>query len=378
MSDFDGEAFARDLDELRVRALRDVGAEDLAHLRKMERWGRLCSAAGWGSAWIVPNPISALLLAQGRTTRWAMVAHHVLHRGYDRVPNVPKRFTSKGFAQGWRRLVDWVDWIDPEAWAFEHNQQHHYRLGEDADPDQVELNLNWLRDANWPTSFKLSIVAFFAATWKWSYYAPNTFRQLRGRTNKQAAERGELEPLASMFLKASFLRRCILLYGGIQFLVMPILFLPLGLWAAFSVLCNSLLAEIITNLHCFLIITTNHAGSDLFVFEGRTNSRAEFYRRQVLGSTNFATGSDANDFLHGWLNYQIEHHLFPDLPMRQDQRIQPQVREICERHGVAYVQESVWTRLRKTLAVMIGQRDMRRIAELDSNLEILQPVPADS
>jgi hypothetical protein len=27
------------------------------------------------------------------------------------------------------------------------------------------------------------------------------------------------------------------------------------------------------------------------------------------------TGSDANDFLHGWLNYQIEHHMFPDLSM---------------------------------------------------------------
>lgn len=30
---------------------------------------------------------------------------------------------------------------------------------------------------------------------------------------------------------------------------------------------------------------------------------------------NFNTGSDANDYLHGWLNYQIEHHMFPDLSM---------------------------------------------------------------
>jgi Ca2+-binding RTX toxin-like protein len=31
----------------------------------------------------------------------------------------------------------------------------------------------------------------------------------------------------------------------------------------------------------------------------------EFYLRAVIGSTNYRTGGDANDFMHGWLNYQI-------------------------------------------------------------------------
>ena len=35
----------------------------------------------------------------------------------------------------------------------------------------------------------------------------------------------------------------------------------------------------------------------------------------TLMQVNFNTGSDANDFMHGWLNYQIEHHMFPDLSM---------------------------------------------------------------
>ena len=50
MPDFDGEAFARDLDALRLSALREVGPEDLTHFRKVQRWGRLCSAAGWAGA----------------------------------------------------------------------------------------------------------------------------------------------------------------------------------------------------------------------------------------------------------------------------------------------------------------------------------------
>jgi fatty acid desaturase len=366
--DFDGEAFAQDLDQLRSRAFSEIGADDLTHLKKMERWGRCCSFLGWASAWLIPNPISALLIAQGRTSRWAMVAHHTLHRGYDRVPNIERARTSAGFAKGRRRLLDWNDWIDPEAWAFEHNQQHHYRLGEEADPDYVEMNLDWLRAARWPGPVKLMVVAFFATTWKWSYYAPNTFRQLRGRRGKKPAERGDLEPLASMFVTASFLRRCIVPYAAIQFVLMPLLFAPLGAWAAFSVLCNSLLAELITNLHSFLVITTNHAGEDLYAFEGSPGNRAEFYLRQVLGSTNFSTGSNLNDFLHGWLNYQIEHHLFPDLPMRQYQRIQPEVKRICEKHGVPYVQESVWKRLRKTLAVMTGEADMLRQPAVDPAL----------
>jgi len=35
----------------------------------------------------------------------------------------------------------------------------------------------------------------------------------------------------------------------------------------------------------------------------------DFYLRAVIGSANYKTGGDLNDFFHGWLNYQIEHHM---------------------------------------------------------------------
>jgi hypothetical protein len=37
----------------------------------------------------------------GRSTRWLLM-HHVGHRGYDKVPGVPAKYTSKVFARGWR------------------------------------------------------------------------------------------------------------------------------------------------------------------------------------------------------------------------------------------------------------------------------------
>jgi len=35
------------------------------------------------------------------------------------------------FAVGWRRVLDWMDWMLPEAWDAEHNKVHHYYLSEE-------------------------------------------------------------------------------------------------------------------------------------------------------------------------------------------------------------------------------------------------------
>eukprot|EP00619_Florenciella_sp_RCC1007_P005027 CAMPEP_0205924478 /NCGR_PEP_ID=MMETSP1325-20131115/16999_1 /ASSEMBLY_ACC=CAM_ASM_000708 /TAXON_ID=236786 /ORGANISM="Florenciella sp., Strain RCC1007" /LENGTH=59 /DNA_ID=CAMNT_0053292841 /DNA_START=21 /DNA_END=197 /DNA_ORIENTATION=- len=58
-------------------------------------------------------------------------------------------------------------------------------------------------------------------------------------------------------------------------------------------------------------------------------------------------GTDVVDFIHGWLNYQIEHHLWPDLSMLSYQKAAPLVKDICKRHGVPYVQHNVFWRLKK-------------------------------
>ena len=123
---------------------------------------------------------------------------------------------------------------------------------------------------------------------------------------------------------------------------------------------NLFLAELLTNAHGFLIVVTNHAGDDMYRFRnGCRPYSGSFYLRQVLSSTNFRTGGDLNNFLHGFLNYQIEHYLWPNLSMLSYQRAQPLVKDLCARHGVPYVQENVFLRLKKTLEIMTGATSMR-------------------
>ena len=60
------------------------------------------------------------------------------------------------------------------------------------------------------------------------------------------------------------------------------------------------------------------------------------------------------------MNYQIEHHVFPDVSMRAYQRVQPKVKALCAKYGVPYVQESVLTRFKKMLDVAVGRTSMLR------------------
>jgi fatty acid desaturase len=55
----------------------------------------------------------------------------------------------------------------------------------------------------------------------------------------------------------------------------------------------------------------------------------------VLTSRNVA-GSRLVDFVLGGLNYQIEHHLFPNMPRPSLRLAQPLVRAFCDEHGLTY------------------------------------------
>ena len=66
----------------------------------------------------------------------------------------------------------------------------------------------------------------------------------------------------------------------------------------------------------------------------------DFLRRQVLTSHN-VRGSRLVDWLLGGLNYQIEHHLFPNMPRPNLRHAQPLIREFCHQHGLPYTQASL-------------------------------------
>ena len=359
----DREQLAKDVTEIHRQALANIGADDFAHLKKMERWGQFCSLIGYGTAWIFPNPISALLISQGSFTRWTQMTHPVVHRSYDKLEGVPQHYTSKKFAQGWRRFMDWPDWITPAGWHQEHDVLHHYNLGEKADPDQLQHNMEWLRQSTLPMWLRYAIVAFFSGAWKILYYTPRTHRELRLNTVRQQGE--QESAMTRMGAWSVFTPQgrglwfqSILPYIGYRFVLLPLLFMPLGSFAVFSVLMNSILAQIFTNMHSFLVIVPNHAGDDVMMFEEKGTGKGEFYLRQILGSVNYPTGSNLNDFFYGWLNYQVEHHLWPDLPLSQYQKLQPQVKALCKKHNIPYCQHSVFKRLLKAVDIMVGKTSM--------------------
>jgi fatty acid desaturase len=67
----------------------------------------------------------------------------------------------------------------------------------------------------------------------------------------------------------------------------------------------------------------------------------DFLRRQVLTSRN-VRGSWLVDLVLGGLNYQIEHHLFPNMPRPNLRRAQPLVRAFCQYHGLDYTEASLF------------------------------------
>ncbi|MBX9918725.1 MAG: fatty acid desaturase, partial [Mycolicibacterium frederiksbergense] len=69
--------------------------------------------------------------------------------------------------------------------------------------------------------------------------------------------------------------------------------------------------------------------------ETKSESRGQWYFRQLLGSANL-TGGKWFHILSGNLSFQIEHHLFPDIPAHRHAEISKEVREICERYGLPY------------------------------------------
>ncbi|MGJ9414454.1 fatty acid desaturase family protein [Aeromicrobium sp. CF4.19] len=65
--------------------------------------------------------------------------------------------------------------------------------------------------------------------------------------------------------------------------------------------------------------------------------KLDFLRRQVMVSRN-VRGNPLTDFFMGGLNYQIEHHLFPNMPRCNLRKARPMVRAHCEQAGIDYVE----------------------------------------
>jgi len=153
----------------------------------------------------------------------------------------------------------------------------------------------------------------------------------------------------------------------------PLLLSAAGAWpfatapetAAWRALGVAVLAELLTNAHSFVIIACNHAGGDLYRYETSCKAySAEWFCRCAHSSANFECGNDVIDAMYGWLNYQVEHHMLPDMTPLQYRKLQPLMKSTCREHGVLYVQENALKRTWEMFRVAVGDAKMIKCTAL--------------
>jgi fatty acid desaturase len=97
-------------------------------------------------------------------------------------------------------------------------------------------------------------------------------------------------------------------------------------------------ANIVRNVWSYAIIFCGHFPDQTYTFsqeETEDETRGARYVRQLIGAANIE-GSPFFHVMSGNLGYQVEHHLYPDMPSTRYGEIAPRVREICQKYGLPY------------------------------------------
>ncbi|HTX31885.1 MAG TPA: acyl-CoA desaturase [Solirubrobacteraceae bacterium] len=97
-------------------------------------------------------------------------------------------------------------------------------------------------------------------------------------------------------------------------------------------------ANVVRNVWSNAIIFCGHFPDQTYVFtedEVRDEQPGGRYVRQLIGAANI-NGSPMFHIMSGNLGYQVEHHLYPDMPSSRYGEIAPRVREICKKYGLPY------------------------------------------
>jgi linoleoyl-CoA desaturase len=105
-----------------------------------------------------------------------------------------------------------------------------------------------------------------------------------------------------------------------------------------STLAANFTANIVRNVWAYSIIFCGHFPDQTYTFsqeEVAEETRGGWYVRQLLGSANI-DGGPLFHLLAGNLSFQVEHHLYPDMPSSRYAEIAPRVRDICHRYGLPY------------------------------------------
>lgn len=113
---------------------------------------------------------------------------------------------------------------------------------------------------------------------------------------------------------------------------LTVIFLTLPLGMAFAFIGVQLA---VFGIYMGASFAPNHKGMPTLPHD----SKVDFLRRQVLTSRNI-TGRGTTTFMGG-LNYQIEHHLFPNMPRPHLAKAREIAKEYCDTHNIAYTETTL-------------------------------------
>ena len=120
------------------------------------------------------------------------------------------------------------------------------------------------------------------------------------------------------------------------FIAIPIIVLPYAWWAVFLGFLLMLFAE---GVILGLIFQLAHYVDNVEIIEAPADATLEgtWHEYQMRTTSNFANSNPIVNFLAGGLNFQIEHHLFPQICHIHYKEIKPIVRSTAIEHGLPYI-----------------------------------------
>lgn len=316
----DIEAFGAELDAIRTDIEKSRGARDAAYIRRvivfqrcLDVAGRLLIATSRSKVGWVTGVAS---LAYAKAVENMEIGHNVCHGQWDWM-NDPEIHSST-----WE-----LDMVGTSAqWRYQHNYRHHVFsnvLGMDDDLGfrllRVSPEQPWIPKNLFHPLQNLLLALLFE--WGISRHGFHAACE-RDPTDdgRRAAKRDMLGKMGRQVLK--------------DYLLLPAL-----TWRRRRrVLAANITANVLRNLWVHMMIFCGHFPDDTQMFAPeilQQETRAEWYLRQLLAATNVNAGP-LLAFSSGNLCYQIEHHIFPDLPSNRYAEISIRVRALCEKYNLPY------------------------------------------
>jgi fatty acid desaturase len=277
------------------------------------------AAAAVGNSWFVLVAAGVLGLA---STQVAFLGHDGGHQqiAASRTGNTIVGLlagTLTGLSMGW--------------WADKHNRHHANPNKEDHDPDIGEgvLAFTTTHAANRSGRLARLITAYQAVL-----FFP--LLTLEGLNLHVASGRWLVNTRTARLRKTeiALLAVHVIGYLGGALLVLT----PLHALAFVAV------HQAVFGLYMGCSFAPNHKGMPIIA----AHEKVDFLRRQVLTSRNIRGGWFVDQLLGG-LNYQIEHHLFPNMPRPHLRRAQRLVRQYCSEQRISYTETGLFSSYRIAL-----------------------------